>query len=91
MMKAKVWIAAALALTAVCGMASVARAGSGRATGPTKASPAPPPPPQEQKPPEPPKSQRPTEGGANSNEQRKRPDDSQERVRLFEKYRKHRG
>lgn len=90
-MKAKFGIVTALALTAVCGMVSVAHAGSGRATGPTKASPAPPPPLQEQKPSEPPKSQRPTEGGSSSDQQRKRPDDSQERERMFEKYRKHRG
>ena len=88
-MKAKMWIVTALALTTACGMVSAARAGSGRATGPTGASPAPAPPPQEQKPSEPPRTQRPTESGQNPDQKRESQAEADKRARLFEETRFH--
>lgn len=81
-MQKKIWIVTSLALLAVCGVVSAARAGSGRATGPTGTSPAPPPP-QEQKPADPPKSQRPSAGPDDANKEA----DAEKRKRMFQEYR----
>lgn len=89
-MQGKFWIVTALALTTACGAVSAVQADSGRSTRPNGTRPTPSPPPsQEQKPSSPPPSQRPTGSGQSSDQERQAKE--AERVRMFEKYRHHKG